>query len=151
MAETSDPVRQDDVPERADRKPERLLAIVRSLVLDLHPRKQTGLSLDLESRLDRDLGIDSLGRSELLLRIEGAFQVRLPETLLAEAETVGDLLIALETASERLPSSEALAPVRGQDVAVPLGLAVRICLDDQGGAPAALAVLGESDEEEAAA
>ncbi|MDJ0972407.1 MAG: AMP-binding protein [Kiloniellales bacterium] len=111
MAETVDPARQDDVPERADQKPERLLAVVRSLVLDLHPRKQTGLSLDLDSRLDRDLGIDSLGRSELLLRVEGAFQVRLPETLLAEAETVGDLLAALETASERLPALEGQSPV----------------------------------------
>ncbi|MDJ0945536.1 MAG: AMP-binding protein [Kiloniellales bacterium] len=111
MAEIVDPARQDGAPEQAERKPEKLLAIVRSLVLDLHPRRQAGLALDLGSRLDRDLGIDSLGRSELLLRIEAAFQVRLPEALLAEAETVGDLLEALETAAERPAGGEALSPV----------------------------------------
>ena len=99
------------MPSRADRRPEKLLAIVRRLVLDLQPRKQAGLSFDLDSRLDRDLGIDSLGRSELLLRIEAAFQVRLPESLLAEAETVGDLLAALESAAERPAGGEALPPV----------------------------------------
>ena len=111
MAETVEPARQDDMPSRADRRPEKLLAIVRRLVLDLQPRKQAGLSFDLDSRLDRDLGIDSLGRSELLLRIEAAFQVRLPESLLAEAETVGDLLAALESAAERPAGGEALPPV----------------------------------------
>ncbi len=111
MAETVEPARQDDVPKRAERAPEKLLAIVRSLVLDLHPRKQAGLSLELGSRLERDLGIDSLGRSELLLRIEAAFQVRLPEALLAEAETVGDLLAALETAAKRPAGAGALPPV----------------------------------------
>ena len=49
----------------------------------------------LDSLLERDLGIDSLARVELLLRIERAFEVRLPEHLLAEAETPRDLLQAL--------------------------------------------------------
>ena len=111
MAETVDPARKDEVPKAADQRPERLLAVVRSLVLELHPRRQAGLSLDLDSRLDRDLGIDSLGRSELLLRIEAAFQVRLPEALLAEAETVGDLLAALETAATRPAAPGDLPPV----------------------------------------
>jgi 1-acyl-sn-glycerol-3-phosphate acyltransferase len=42
--------------------------------------------------LDRDLGLDSLSRAELFLRLERAFRIRLPEQLLAEAETAGDLL-----------------------------------------------------------
>ena len=50
----------------------------------------------LESRLERDLGFDSLARVELLARIEKAFNVRLGENLLVSAETVADLLAAVE-------------------------------------------------------
>ncbi|WP_128001726.1 AMP-binding protein [Piscinibacter defluvii] len=41
--------------------------------------------------LDRDLGLDSLGRVELLLRVERAAGVALPEDTLQSAETVADL------------------------------------------------------------
>ncbi len=44
------------------------------------------------------MGIDSLGRVELLLRIEQHFAVTLPEQILATAETPGDLLHAIKTA-----------------------------------------------------
>ena len=50
------------------------------------------------SRIERDLGIDSLGRTELILRIERAFRVRLPAQTIGEAETVHDLVQALEQA-----------------------------------------------------
>ena len=111
MATTEEPAEEQGAAEGSDRTAEKLHAIVRGLVLDLHPRKRAGLTLDLGSRLDRDLGIDSLGRSELLLRVEAAFQVRLPETLLAEAETLGDLLTALEAADARPASDDAVPPV----------------------------------------
>jgi acyl carrier protein len=42
------------------------------------------------SRLDRDLGIDSLGRAGLILRIERGLQVQLPPGALAEAEHSGN-------------------------------------------------------------
>ena len=48
--------------------------------------------------MERDLGIDSLGRTELVMRLERAFGVRLPIGLVTEAETIGDLLQALEQA-----------------------------------------------------
>ena len=50
------------------------------------------------SRIERDLGIDSSGRTELILRIERAFRVRLPAQTIGEAETVDDLVRALEQA-----------------------------------------------------
>ena len=53
--------------------------------------------------MERDWGFDSLSRAELLLRIERAFSVRLPEHLLGEAETLADLLPVLAGASS-LPS-----------------------------------------------
>ena len=73
----------------------RLLKIVEELVLELHPQRRGRLQLTLRSTLDRDLAIDSLGLAELLTRIESTFQSRLPDDLLARAETVGELLAAI--------------------------------------------------------
>jgi acyl carrier protein len=52
----------------------------------------------LDSALERDLGLDSLSRVELAVRIECAFGATLPETALAEIVTLGDLLAALQEA-----------------------------------------------------
>jgi len=40
------------------------------------------------ARIERDLEIDSLGRTELILRIERAFHVRLPAQMIGESESV---------------------------------------------------------------
>jgi acyl carrier protein len=53
------------------------------------------------SRLDRDLGIDSIGRTELVLRIECLLRLKLPASVLTETETVGDLIEAIERAVMR--------------------------------------------------
>ena len=70
-----------------------LVAIVHGLVREL--RGGRAVDVALSSRLDRDLGIDSLGRTELVLRLERAFAVRLPTQVIGEAGTVRDLLDAL--------------------------------------------------------
>ena len=64
------------------------------------------------------MGIDSLARTELILRIERAFRVRLPAQTIGEAETVHDLVRALEQAGPALrraalemPSTPALPTV----------------------------------------
>ncbi len=75
-----------------------LIAVVRELVRELSPQRLKRGDVTLASRLDRDLGIDSLGRTELVLRIERTFRVRLQVTEVAEMETVGDLLKAVEHA-----------------------------------------------------
>src|SRR6516165_5787712 len=76
-----------------------LLAVVGGLARELHPQHGRIDEISLSSRLEKDLGIDSLGRTELVLRLERAFGARLPINLVAEADTVGDLLRALEQAS----------------------------------------------------
>ena len=73
-----------------------LIAVVTDLVHELHGRSKSTLNVTLSSRLDRDLGIDSLGRTELVLRIERVFRTRLPVSIIGEAETVRDILAALE-------------------------------------------------------
>jgi len=76
-----------------------LIAVVRELVRELSPQRLKRGDVTLASRLDRDLGIDSLGRTELVLRIERKFHVRLAVTDVAEMETVADLLKAVEQAA----------------------------------------------------
>lgn len=71
-----------------------LLSIVRKLALELHPERDR-IEVELGSALDRDLGIDSLGRVELLTRVEQAFGACLPEDTFAVIETPRDLLEAL--------------------------------------------------------
>ncbi|MEE8366218.1 MAG: AMP-binding protein [Gammaproteobacteria bacterium] len=75
---------------------ETLLQQVRELLLELHPRRGSSLHVTLDTALDRELGFDSLSRVELLLRLESAFGVSLPEQLLADAETLRDLWRAVQ-------------------------------------------------------
>jgi 1-acyl-sn-glycerol-3-phosphate acyltransferase len=75
-----------------------LIDVARTLRQELHPGGRGGGRAGLDSSLERDWGFDSLSRAELLLRVERAFAVHLPERLLGEAETLRDLLVALEGA-----------------------------------------------------
>ncbi|WP_372739686.1 AMP-binding protein [Neptunomonas sp.] len=77
---------------------ETLLEQVRQLASELHSRRKNFQHITLDSALDRDLGFDSLSRVELFQRLERAFGVRLPEQMLASAETPRDLWRALVTA-----------------------------------------------------
>lgn len=74
-----------------------LVGLVHNLVSELHPRQTPAVTLD--SSLDRDLGLDSLGRMELLARIEKRFGVTVSERVFADAETPRDLLRAVVGAS----------------------------------------------------
>jgi len=87
---------------------ERLMALTRELLVQLRPEAAPRLKVMLESRLERDLGIDSLARFELMFRTEGAFGVRLAEDVVAEAETLSDLLRAVLGASAEASSGPAL-------------------------------------------
>jgi 1-acyl-sn-glycerol-3-phosphate acyltransferase len=91
-----------DTPGRADA----VIAVVRKLAQEARPRARS-ITVEPTTRLDRDLGIDSLGRSELILRIERVFRVKLPLKLVGEAETVADLLRALDAAQPAEPEAAA--------------------------------------------
>ncbi len=95
-----------------------VIALVSALVHELHPQRIKFIDVGLASRIERDLGIDSLARTELILRIERAFRVRLPAQTIGEAETIHDLVRALEQAGPALrraaletPSAPALPSV----------------------------------------
>ncbi len=80
-----------------------LLDIVGRLVTELGGAGRPAPAL--EDSLDRDLGISSLERVELLLRIERVFGVRLPDSVMVEAATPKDLAAAILRASPAAPEA----------------------------------------------
>lgn len=73
-----------------------ILEQVRQLATELRPALSSIPSASLDSLLDRELGFDSLGRVELISRIERALGISLPEHLLTTAETPRDLMRAVQ-------------------------------------------------------
>ena len=80
-----------------------VLDIVGGLIAELGQPAASPPALD--DSLDRDLGISSLERVELLLRIERVFGVRLPDAVMAEAASPKDLVAAILRASPEHPSA----------------------------------------------
>ncbi|HXJ82833.1 MAG TPA: AMP-binding protein [Candidatus Methylomirabilis sp.] len=92
-----------------------VLDLVGGLVAELgEPRSRAPVTLD--DSLDRDLGLGSLERVELMLRLEHAFGVRLPDADMADAATPRDLAVAILSAE---PSRAETIPV----ARAPLGAA----------------------------
>jgi acyl carrier protein len=75
-----------------------LLQAIRELVAEVRPAASSS-SVRLDSRLDTDLGLDSLAVAELLVRVEERFEVALPDEMLASVETPRDLLTHLAAGS----------------------------------------------------
>ena len=88
------PARQFDAVADVDR----LLDVVRELLAELGHQPALA-SVSPSAHLERELGLGSLERVELLLRLEKAFGTRLDDRVLAEADTVQDLIVALGAAN----------------------------------------------------
>ena len=73
----------------------RVLDTIRLLLQELGSQRALQ-SLSLHASLERELGLGSLERVELLDRLEKEFNRKLPDQVLVEAETPVDLLKALE-------------------------------------------------------
>jgi 1-acyl-sn-glycerol-3-phosphate acyltransferase len=87
-----------------------LLTLVDALLRELRAA-QTPPPVLPTSRLEQDLGVDSLARTELNARIERRFGVRLPLDAVSQAETVADLLAALEHGAPDIGGTGARAPL----------------------------------------
>src|SRR5260370_22114427 len=74
----------------------RVLEVIRGLLDELGSQGALPM-LNPASQLDRDLGLGSLERVELLARLETAFEIRLPDRVAAEANTPEDLARAILT------------------------------------------------------
>ena len=81
----------------------RLLAVVAEVAREARPRFEADVALD--SSLERELGLDSLARVELVLRLEREFAASLPEQALASSETPRDLLRFLLASAGQAPKA----------------------------------------------
>jgi 1-acyl-sn-glycerol-3-phosphate acyltransferase len=102
-AESKQPLHADQGDQGA-----RLLRIIRELLEELHPGANQSPPLNLDSSLDRDLGLNSLARMELLTRLEQEFAVSLSEQILATVESPRDVLRSLGEATTSAPSDDNL-------------------------------------------
>jgi 1-acyl-sn-glycerol-3-phosphate acyltransferase len=81
----------------------RLVQLVRDLADELHPGTQFANGLGLDHSLERDYGLDSLSRVELLIRIERDLGVTPGDAAISETETPRDLLRVLMGARAEAP------------------------------------------------
>ena len=63
-------------------------------VLDKEGRREWGVRLD--DHLGLDLGIDSLGRVELTVALEGVLKINIPDDTMAGVFTVKELILEME-------------------------------------------------------
>jgi len=84
-------------------KPERVLEVVASVAREARPHVVPHATLD--SSLEKELGLDSLARVELVLRLEKEFGASLPEQALATSETPRDLLRFLLASAGHAPQA----------------------------------------------
>jgi 1-acyl-sn-glycerol-3-phosphate acyltransferase len=94
-----------------------VLEIAQALAHELQPQRTSWRPFSLDSSLERDLGLDSLGRVELLARLEKVFGISLSEEVLGSAETLGDLLRALLGGRPLAPGDSRLGIVETLDAA----------------------------------
>ncbi len=78
---------------------EQILGVFRELLTELGSER-AARNLRLQSHLERDLGLGSLERVELLVRLEARFHTRLPDEVAQEAETPADYAQALIVGDE---------------------------------------------------
>ena len=76
-----------------------LLTLIEEVAAELHPNRALP-ALGLDSDLSRDAGLDSLGRIELMLRIQHRFGARLADEDAISAATPRDLLNAIASAPD---------------------------------------------------
>ncbi|MFA7386414.1 MAG: AMP-binding protein [Thiohalobacteraceae bacterium] len=106
--------------ETTDRTPQAdvLVSLLTQLVQELHPGR-TVPTVTLASRLEQDLGLDSLARVELLLRIERQLQLTAAEEAALGAQTAGELLQLLGVEASRSMPAPSLAAGTDAPVEIP--------------------------------
>ncbi|EXJ14540.1 AMP-binding protein [Imhoffiella purpurea] len=97
------------VPNPAQEGADRLLELLRAFARESRlPEPPEGIGLD--TRLESDLGLDSLSRSELIARVERGLGVRLSDQALTAA-TPADLLRMAEIGATQGDTRTAAAPI----------------------------------------
>ncbi len=103
----------------AEISPEAVLQVVTALYTELHRGEATAQIPSLNSRLEHDLGLDSLGRVELGLRLEERFGVQLRDAAVGSAETVAEVLGLLRAAAVAGAAHPSATAARLRPIPVP--------------------------------
>lgn len=74
-----------------------LLQVINIIISEVHPDIPSTRKITLDSSFEKDLGLDSLTRVELISRVEKEFRLALPEQSYAEAESARDLLRVIQS------------------------------------------------------
>ena len=90
-------------PDELNSAQDRVLSTVRELLEELGSLGALNM-LRADSHLDRDLGLGSLERVELMARIERQFAVRLPDSVIANSDTPAEISLALLRLRENSPA-----------------------------------------------
>ena len=89
---------------KAEIRPERVLEVVAAVAREARPNVALDAAqVTLDASLEKELGLDSLARVELVLRLEKEFGASLPEQALATSETPRDLLRFLLSSAGHAP------------------------------------------------
>ncbi|SEB24362.1 AMP-binding protein [Variovorax sp. YR216] len=96
--------------QRLSSGPQALLDLTGRMLGEL--RAGATVPVELDDDLERTLGIDSLARMELMLRLEQAYDVHMPEEAVQQARTPRDLWRALSAATPREGATLAAPPPR---------------------------------------
>ncbi len=71
-------------------------AVGRKVIECVRPLMKEEIPIQATDNLELDLGLDSLGRIELVVALENAFSRKLPETFTSEIQTVGELVARIK-------------------------------------------------------
>ncbi len=100
----------DSHPSTSSGTTNALIALITDLAAELNPGRALP-HLGPDSRLEADAGLDSLGRTELLRRMEDQFGVSISEQALFAAERIADLQQLLSSAPAQAPAPPPQRPV----------------------------------------
>jgi len=102
-----------------------VLRVAQQMVLELQPHRQGQLHLTTHTLLERELGLDSLGRVELFLRLGRELDVDIPDSALATVESLADLASAIDAVGVGHGRARLDSTARGRGLervtALPLG------------------------------
>ncbi len=86
-------------PLKKKRILEKIISIIQGLGRELQMNADLLNQAHENSLIDKDLGLDSLGRVELISRLERSFKIELADDVFSQAETINDLLNEIVKAS----------------------------------------------------
>ena len=89
-------MKNDQNQNRAKQQEEALIKVIYDLCSEVHSGHVLVNHITLDNTFDKDLGLDSLARVELISRVEAEFKFALPEHSFAETQTPRDLLRAIQ-------------------------------------------------------